>query len=233
MKYKNVFRDTLRLFGTSKLLWIFGAFTAGSEVIYRVSIYSIGKHPVSCIPYPLVLIAIYLSLVAKAGLIYSANQVMSNQTPTFSEAWGFCKTKVKKILGLYFVSIPLIMFTVFIPELIKMSEISAVLAGFTEMIATFFLSSLFTLSICAITINNLDSALALWIGLVIVFKNFLQVMVVSGIYLILQIFIMGAFGNTFFGILVFAPFTVTLALAYRAFVAKNSYPAIEISQPTA
>ena len=233
MNYKIIFRDTLRLFGGSKLLWIFGTLAIFSSVVNRISIYSIGKHPVSCIPYPLVLIAIYFSSMAVCGLIYSANQMVSNQTSTFSEAWEFCKTKVKRVFWLYFLSIPLVMFSLFIPELVRLSDISALLTWVVGMLAIFFLNSLFTLSICTIAINNLESGLALWTGLLIVFNNFLHVMVLSGIYLILQILIMSALGNTFFGIVVVVPFTVTMTLAYRVFIAKASYPALSNIQPTA
>jgi len=233
MNYKTIFLDTIRLFRASKLLWIFGVFAIVSDVVNRISIYSIGKHPVSCIPYPLVLIAIYFSSIAVCGLIYSANQIASNQTSTFSEAWEFCKTKVKRVFWFYFLSIPLVMFSVFIPELVRLSEISALITWFVGILATFFLNSLFTLSICTIAINNLESGLALWTGLLIVFNNFPHVMVLNGIYLILQILIMGATGNTFFGIIVVVPLTVTMTLAYRVFITKTSYPALSNIQPTA
>jgi hypothetical protein len=158
----------------------------------------------------------------------------SYQMSTFSEVWEFCKTKVKRVFWLYFLSIPLVMFSVFIPELVRLSEISALLAWFVGMLATFFLNAVITLSICTIVINNLEeSGLALWTGLRIVFNNFLHVMFLSSIYLFLQILIMGALGNTFFGILVIVPFTVTMTLAYQVFIAKASYPALSNIQPTA
>jgi len=125
------------------------------------------------------------------------------------------------------------MFSVFIPELVRLSEISALLTWFVGILAMFFLNSLITLSICTIVINNLESGLALWTGLQIVFNNFLHVMVLSGIYLLLQILIMGALGNTFFGIIVVVPFTVTMTLAYEIFIAKASYPALSNIQLTA
>jgi len=233
MNYKTIFSDTIRLLGGSKLLWIFGAFAIVSEVVYRVSMYSIGKNPLSCIPYPLVLVTIYFSSLAICSLIYLTHWTVSEEHPTFAEAWHFGKTKVKRVFWLYFLSIPLVMISVFIPELVRLSEISVLLTSFVGILATFFLNSWLILSICTIVINNLESGLALWTGLQIVFNNFLAVMVLSGIYLILQILIMGALGNTFFGIVVVIPLTVTITLAYRVFIAKGSYPALSNIQPTA
>jgi hypothetical protein len=233
MNYKTIFHSTLRLLASSKLLWVLGALAIVSEVIYRVSIYSIGKHPVSCIPYPLVVVAIYFSSIAICGLIYSTHWIVSEEHPIFAEAWHFSKTKVRRVFWLYFLSIPLVMFSTFLPALVNWSEISALLAWFVYILATFFLNSLLILSICTIVINNLDSGLALWTGLQIMFNNFLHVIVLSGIYLILQILIMGVLENTFFGIVVVVPFTVTMTLAYRVFIAKDSYPALSNIQSTA
>ncbi len=233
MNYKIIFRDTLRLFGGSRLLWVFGAFAIVGEVVCRVSIYSIGKHPLSCIPYPLVLIAIYFSAIAICGLIYLTHWIASQEHPTFAEAWHFSKAKVKRVFWLYFLSIPVVMFSVFIPATVRLSEISTLLTWFVCILATFFLDSLLILSVCTIVINNLESGLALWTGLHIVFNNFLHVMILNGIYLILQVLIMSAFGNTFFGTVVVVPFTVTMTLAYRVFIAKVSYPALSNVQPAA
>lgn len=232
MNYKIIFRDTLRLFGSSKLLWIFGVLAIVSEAVYRVTIYSIGKHPISCIPYPLVLIAIYFSAFAACGLIYSTHWIASQEPPTIAEAWHFSKTKVKRVFWLCFLSISLIMFSAFIPALVRWAEISALLAWFVYILATFFLNSLFSLSICTIVINNLESGLALWTGLRMVFNNILPLVVLNFVYLILQILIMEATGNTFFGIVVVVPLTVTMTLAYRAFIAKVSYPALSNIQPS-
>jgi hypothetical protein len=233
MNYRILFRDTLRLFRESKLLWIFGAFSIVSETVYRISILSIGKHPTICIPYPLALIAIYFLLLSKVGLIYSANQSVLNQTSSFSDAWDFCKGKVKRILGLFFVSIPFVMLTAFIPKLIAFSEVSTSLTLFMEMLVSFFFTSLFTFSICTIVINNLESGMALWTGLLIVFNNFIHVMVLNIIYLILQTLLIWVTGSALFCIFLFVPFTITMMLAYREFTDKTSYPALSHFQTPA
>lgn len=233
MNYKIIFRDTLRLFRESKLLWIFGAIAFVSEVIFRGSIYSIGKPPVPCIAYPLFFISLYFLLLAKCSLVYSTNQVLSEQKPTYSEVWGFCKTKVRRIAGLYFLSIPLVMFAVFVVEIVLMSEISALLTGFVGLLVTFFLTSFFTLSICTIVIHNLEAGLALWTGLSIAVNNFFHVVILNSIFLILQIALNLSIGNGLFGIFFIIPLTVTMTLAYRGFIAKGSYPALSNIQPTA
>src|SRR6266511_1064840 len=155
MNYRIIFRDTLRLFRESKLLWILGVISFVSEVIFRASIYSIGKPPIPCIAYPLFFISLYFSFVAKSSLIYSTNQIVSEQKPTYSEVWGFGKTKIRRILGLYFLSIPLVMFSVFIVAIVAMSEISTSLTWFMDVLVTLLLGSVFTLSICTIVIHNL------------------------------------------------------------------------------
>jgi len=233
MNYKTIFRDTLRLFGGSKLLWIFGAFSVINEFFSRVSIYSIGERPVQCTAYPILLISIYLSLVAKAGLIYSADKISSQQTLTFSEAWHFCTTRVKRFVGFYFISIPLLIFSIFIVEIVMLSEISTSLTELVGMLIDFFLTSVIILGLCTITLHKLETGPALWAGLSIVFNNFLQVLILNVIFLILEVLLIIAAGNTFFGLLVSVPFTVTMTLAYRVFITKASYPGLSNMQTTA
>ncbi len=234
MNYRILFRDTLRLFRESKLLWILGMFCFVSEAIYRASVYSIGKPPVPCIAYPLFFISLYVSFVAKCSLIYSANQILSEQKPTYAEAWGFSKTKLRRIAWLYFLSIPLLMLSGLIVMMVALSEISIVLTWVVDLVITsFFLGSLFTFSICTIVIYNLEAGLALWTGLAIVGNNFFHVVVLNSIFLILQIGLNLLVGNTLPGIFLIAPLTVTMTVAYRAFIAKGSYPALSNIQPTA
>jgi hypothetical protein len=234
MNYRIIFRDTLRLFRESKLLWILGMFLFASEAIYRASIYSIGKPPVSCFAYPLLFVSLYVSFVARCSLIYSANQILSEQKPSYSEAWGFSKTKLRSIVGLYFLSVPIVIFSVFIVTIVALSEISASLTWVVDLFVTsFFLGSLFTLSICTIVIHNLEAGLALWTGLLILFNNFFHVIVLNSIFLILQIALNLLIGNALPGIFLLIPFSVTMTVAYRAFIAKGSYPALSNIQPTA
>src|SRR5215208_4734353 len=141
MNYSIVLRNTFRLLHTSKLFWIFGVISAASEILFIGSIYSIRKQPIYCIPYPLLLLGIYFSLVAKAGLIYLTIQVVSNQIPTLSEVWNFCKTKLKGFVSFYYISIPLLIFSAFIVEIVRRSEIHPSLAWLIGMLATFLLTS--------------------------------------------------------------------------------------------
>jgi len=233
MNYKNIFRDTFRLFQESKLIWILGAFAFISEAVYRISKYSIEKDSASCISYLLLVVTLYFSFLAECGLIYSVNQILSDQNPTFSEVWGFCKTKIRSMIGFFFYSFPLIMFIVFIVELFSLSQINASLTFFVGMFATFFLNSLFTIFICTIAINNLQAGPALWTGLLIVFNNFFHIIVLNCIFLVIQIFLNWSTKTTLFGILLNVPLTVTMTLAYKVFITKVSYPALSDVQPTA
>jgi hypothetical protein len=233
MNYRIILQDTLRLFRESKVLWIFGAIFFASEVVNRVSIYSIGEHPASCIPYPLVLVAVYFSLLAKVGLTYSVNRIMSNQILTFSEAWNFCKTKLKEVIGLYFIGILLIVLSVFIAKIVVAGKINVSLALFIGLLLDSFLNAWLTLSICTIVISNLEAGPGLWTGLLIVLHNFLHVIVLSSIFLILQIVLNWSIGNALPGIFLLVPLTVTMILAYRVFITKSSYPALSNIQPTA
>ncbi|MFN8400069.1 MAG: hypothetical protein U0X74_08640 [Anaerolineales bacterium] len=232
MNYKNVFSETFRLFRQSKLLWVFGGLAFVAEFNYRISTSLIGKSQ-TCYPFVLPLIAIYFMLIAKVGLIYSSNQLISNQALTLSEAWEFSKAKLKRLLYFYFLSIPLVMFTAFISMLVRLSEISNILTLLVEMFANIFLNSLFILSICAVTINNVESGTALWTGLLIVFNNFLHVIVLNIVFLAMQMFIIWITGNSIICLIIFLPFTVTMTLAYREFITKNSYPALSNAQTTA
>jgi hypothetical protein len=233
MNYKIIFRDTLRLFRDSKLLWILGVVSFVSEVIFRVSIYSIGQPPVPGIAYPLFFIFLYFSFVAKCSLIYTTNQILSDQKPTFSEAWGFSKSKMRRILWLYFLSIPFVMFAVFLVGIVLLSEINTSLTWFMDVLVTLLLGSVFALSICTIVIHDLEAGLALWTGLLIVANNFFHVVVLNSIFFALQLVVNIAVGNGLLGVFFVVPLTVTMTLAYRVFITKGSYPALSNIQPTA
>src|SRR5690349_8730185 len=175
MNYKILFRNTLRLFRESRLLWLLGAIAFVSEAIFRVSIYSIASPPVPRIAYPLFLISLYFSFVAKCSLIYSTHQIVSEHKPTYSEAWEFSETKWKRILWLYFLSVPLVMFAIFLVGTLLLSEISTSLTWVMDVLVTLLLGSVFTLSICPMVTHNLEAGLALWTGVSIVMNNFLHV----------------------------------------------------------
>jgi len=232
MNYKTIFRDTLRLFGSSKLLWIFGAFSFGSEFLYGVTIYSIGKHPVACIPYPLLLLAISFSFIAKAGLIFSTKQVVSGQSATFSTTWDFCTAKMKSV-GLYFVSFPLLFVSVFTLRIFAWSKVTGLGAWFVGMQVTYFFISLLTMSMCTVVIHNLTARPALWTGFLIVVSNFPQLIALNSIYIVLHLLVVGAIENAYFGFLVLVPSTVTMTLAYQLFIARVSYPTLSNAQNTA
>ena len=234
MNYRAVFRDTIRLFRESKLLWILGAITLVSEAIFRTSSYFIGKPPIPWLAYPLFFIALYFSFVARCSLIYSTNQILSEQKPTFSEAWKFSKTKLGRIAGLYFLSIPLLMFSILIVTIVALSEISTALTLVVDLlVAYFFLGSLFSLSLCAIVMHNLEAGRALWLGLLIVFNNLFRVVVLNSVFLVLQIGLNALIGHALSGAFLVVPLTVTMSVAYRVFVAKDSYPTLSNTQPTA
>jgi hypothetical protein len=233
MNYRIILRDTFRLFRESKLLWILGVISFFSEVIFRGSIYSIGNPPVPCIAYPLFFISFYFSFVANCSLIYSANQIVSEQKPTYSEAWRFSKTKLRRILWLYFLSIPLVIFAIFLVGIVLLSEISTSLTWLMDVLVTLLLGSVFTLSICTIVSHNLEAGLALWTGLSIVVNNFFHIVILNSIFLILRLAVNIAVGNSLLGVFFIVPLTVTMTLAYRVFITKGSYPALSNIQPTA
>jgi hypothetical protein len=232
MNHKTIFRDTLRLFGSSKLPWIFGVFSIVSEFGYNVTTYSIGKHPVSCIPYPLLFIAICLSFIAKAGLIYSTKYSVTGQNPTFSAVWAFCTAKAKSV-SLYFVSFPLLFFSVFTLQIFAWSKISGLLTWLVGMQVTYFLLSLFTMSMCTVVLPTLTTGPALRSGLLIILSNFPRLIVLNSIYIVLHLLVVGAVENANFGFFVLVPFTVTTALAYQMLIERASYSALSNTQNTA
>jgi hypothetical protein len=233
MNHRIIFRDTLRLFRESKLLWIFGVLSIVSEVIYRGSAYSIGRHPISCIPYPLVLIAVYVSLLAKAGLVYSTYQTLTKQNSSFSEAWDFCKTKVNGVIGFYFINIALITASVLVGETISLSQINISLAWLIGLLLASFLNAWFTISICTMASNNLQSRPALQTGFLIVLNNIFHLIVLNSILIVFQVLLNFSTGTAVLGIFLIVPFTVVMTLAYREFVTRDSYPALSNLQSTA
>jgi hypothetical protein len=157
---------------------------------------------------------------------------VSGQNPSFSATWNFCTGKIKRV-GLYFVSFPLLFFSVFTLQIFSWSKITGLGAWFVGIELTYFLISLFTMSICTVVIHNLAVRPALWTGLLIVVSNFPQVIALNSIYILLHLLVVGAAGNATFGFLVLVPFTVTMALAYQMFIDRVSYPALSNTQNAA
>jgi hypothetical protein len=184
---------------------------------------SIERDPSKLNPYPFVLIALYLSFFAKCGLIYATNQFASKENTTFSAVWGFCKTKIKSILGFYLLNFPLVLLAVFIPELFRLSELNFVLAWVVDTIISFLVTSFFTLSICTIAINNLDAGLGLFYGFLIMYRKFFHIVILISVYILIQILLTWLTGNVLLGVILIVPLTVTMTLAYREFVTGVSY----------
>jgi hypothetical protein len=233
MNYRIILRDTLRLFQKSKLIWFLGAISFVSELFVYGVPSAIRNNPTFACSYFVFFAFLYLVYISKCSLIYAANQILSEQNPTFSDAWNFSKTKLKTIGGLYFLSIPLVMFAVLIVALFAWSGLDPVVAQFVNLVVTSFLTSLFTLSICTIVIHNLDSAIALWTGLLIVFNNFFPVVILNGIFLFIEVGVSFLTGNVFLSIFLYIPLTVTMTVVYRALIAKGSYPSLSNTQFTA
>jgi hypothetical protein len=180
--------------------------------------YFIERDPANCIPYPFVLIALYFSFFAKCGLIYATNQFASKQYTTFSAVWGFCKTKMKSILGFYLLSFPLVLLA------FRLSELNFVLAWVVDTVITFLITSFFAISICTIAINNLGAGLGLLYGFLVMYKKFFHIVILSSVYILIQILLTWLTGNVLLGVILMVPLTVTMTLAYREFVTGVSYP---------
>ena len=233
MNYRIILRDTLRIFQKSKPIWLLGAISFVSELFVYAVPSAIRKNPTFGCSYFVFFGFLYVAYVSKCGLIYSTNQILSEQSPTFSDAWNFSKTKLKTIGGLYFLSIPLVMFAILIVVLFAWSGLDPVLARFVNLVVTSFLTSLFTLSICSIVIHKLDSAIALWTGFLIVFNNFFPVVMLNGIFLFIEVGLSLLTGNVFLSIFLYIPLTVTMTVVYRTLITKGSYPSLSNTQFTA
>ena len=185
MNYIQILQDSLHLFRTTKLIWVFG-FLSLLITIPLSSFPSVRDNPVlACIYLPIFIGGLILTMTATGGFYHVIHQAsLSNNVP-FSEAWSRGKSKMLRNIGLILLSIPLFLIGGYFIRLVTIRAPTSPFLWLIFFAVGLFISSFFTFGFCAVMIHNVKVLAAAWTSLLITIKNLSRVLVISGsIYLV-------------------------------------------------
>jgi hypothetical protein len=228
LNYTQILRDSLRLFRTTKLLWVFGflSFLPLSliQLLYvpnntiLICLYSIVTWPI-----------LFVTFVASGSLIYVIHQALLNKTSAFSEAWHKGRSKILRVFVLMLVlSIPIVLLFLFFSRIIVTTIPRSPLTWLFALTNQVVIGSFFTFGLCAIMIDNIEPLEAAWTGFLITRNNFFPLFIITGIifftriflqYLLLVIFASGPFN---------IELPVPLAQDYPTYLKLTSIPIMVI-----
>ena len=228
MNYIQIFQDSLRLFRTTKLAWFFG-FTSGlATLIGLLFQFPHDNTILSCLNLFIVLAILFVSSIAEGSLIYFIYETSQNRTSTFSEAWHQSKSKIIRIIGIVFLTIPLLLIIPFFIKAVIATLPSSPLPWLFVLLEDTVFNSLITFGLCTIMIDDLKMWAATWTSVLITGNNFFRVFVIFGVKFFLRLL----FTSLVLAILAFTPFRIgllPLALDYSAYLKMVSMPVMVIA----
>jgi len=191
MNYFELFRESISLALTNKIILVFGLLSAviffiPSSTYFRENIILI------CVFLAIELIIIAVSMIAIAGLIYSVHQIIVSKEVSFSEGWAKGRSSFLRIFLLIILLIPFILVGTIIGYLFLTNSQESLLIWLSIYVLGIMYASLYIFGTCAIVIDDLSSIKAIWTGLLITLKNFLRLLLISGIFISLEILALGS-----------------------------------------
>jgi len=246
MNYSQITQDTIHILRTNKLVWLFGFLSLLMTVTRPLSQFADDKLLFAFIYILVSLVIMYFSLIAVGSFIYVIHQNILGRNLDFSGVWSHSKTKALTIIG---VSFPAVALALLVSTILKYVLPNLSFQWLVEFMASSFISSFLVFSVCAVMINDVKAASAIWTGFLIAVNNFFRVLMIAGIaYLIrisitsLIIMILRLFGYTstqkllgipvaltavwILYIVIIIPSSVFLTLAYLKFTKEVSYSAL-------
>lgn len=197
MNYLQITKDSLRLFRSAKLVWVFGFLSLLISLVLPLAS-SLSKlvrgFPILfCLFYIAFLVIFLVSFIAEGGLIYAIHQAFLNKALTFSEAWSQSKSKIFRIIGLSFIlGIPVILIPLFLLKTISALIPTSPILWFLALINETLISSFFTFGLCAIMIDDVKAWAAAWTSLLVTTNNFFRVFVITGGIFLIRLLLIGA-----------------------------------------
>ena len=190
MNYSQMLKYALHFSRANKLIWVFGFLTtlpAATLVLFP----NMQSQPpeersfiLFCECLPLGLVGAVIGLIAAGGLIAIIHEGSSDKRLTFSQAWLRGKAKIVSLLGLFLLSIPIILIGEGILIATAKFPASALLwpALFIgHLLFSAIVGLLITFGNCAIMIDDLRAWDAVWTSLLITRNNFIRLFMIPGV----------------------------------------------------
>ena len=230
MNYLQIFKDAIRLFRTSRLIWIFGIFSILPNLYHPIYQFAKGSFTLLCLAAAIGFALIPFSLIGEGGLIHITYQKLFDNNPNFSEAWLSGRTRIYRLIGVLLLSGLgyLILYLIFYFIGLQIPGSSFLWIG--AIILSTFPESLYTFGICAVIINHAKVVAAAWTGLLITLNNLFRVLIIFGIVFLIRLFVTALLVS----ILAFGPgksiLPTPLAFDYQTYFNLLITPVIATSQ---
>jgi hypothetical protein len=229
MKSLQLLRHALRLFRSTRLLWLLGFLaTLGHISQFRDSL--AGVEPALAFLFVLAsLVASFYSLIASGAMVRLVYLIEHGESASFEAAWGYSGARIFRIVGGGLLLSPAI-FIILAIYLIFVRNVPAspFLWLFAWLMQTAF-GSLSAFLLCAILIDDLKATSAAWTSLLITRKNFFVVLPVFGGILLLRGLLTGLVAL----LTSFSPLRITLpapvAYDYLTYLLLGSAPLIIVA----
>jgi hypothetical protein len=193
MNYIQTLKDSLHLFRATKLIWVFGFLSLLSTVPLPLYQYARAAPTFACVALFVIFTLSIVSLSANGSLIYIIQQASLNNNLTFSQAWFQGKSKVFRLIGVIFLSIPIILIAIFFLRLISTSAPRSPILWLYAFIQNIFISSFLIFGYCAIMIDDTKAWAAAWTSFLITINNIFRVSVIVGVLFLIRLLLIGLF----------------------------------------
>jgi hypothetical protein len=187
MNYFQTLKDSLHIFRTTRPIWFLGLLSCLSLLFSPIAQYARNNLALSCIWLLLAPVASVISFMAICGIIYSVQQVTLCKQSTFPEAWSKARSKLFRIIGLLFLSIPFILIEVFVSLNILSRPIPSPFSWILDFLGGCLYSAFLIFGYCAIIINDTKSWSAAWASVLITLNNLLRVLVIEGAFYLVSL----------------------------------------------
>jgi hypothetical protein len=191
MNYIQILKDSLHLFRTTGLIWVF-AFLSLILTNPLIPSQSLRDNPVLACLYLLILIGVLiLTMTATGSLYYVIYQASLKRNVSFFEAWLQGKSKMLRNIGLILVSIPIFLIGGFLIRLMTTKLPTSPLLWLLVFGGNLFIAAFFTFGFCAIAIDHVKVWAAARTSLLITTKNFFRVSVITASMYLIRLLITG------------------------------------------
>ena len=206
MNYFEIIKDSIRIFRTTKIIWLFGFLALIPNIIGTMMDKSRLNINLDCAIMLILLISLYFGIISQGGLVYLIHQKILNNEIAFKDAWVQSKKKIGSIIGL----LVIISAMSLIPSLIYLyfnyhTPYSPLLWILTWIIDMFFTTQ-FIFGVCAIMMDDIGAFSAARLSFLVTLNNYFPVIIINTlkdiVYLLLTRLIVVIFviGNNFQGI---------------------------------
>lgn len=191
MNYLQILKESLHIFRTTKLVWVFG-FSSLLITIFQPSPQSMRGDPfLICVYFFVLLVSVFISIIAYGGLIYLIYQLTLNRNPGFSEVWLQGGQRLFRNIGFILLLTPALFVVLVIYYMIAFKAPASPFLWLFVLMIIASLASMITFGFCAIMIDDVNAFAAVWTSFLIILNNFFRVLVIQGGVFFIRLLVIG------------------------------------------